>query len=376
MKLIVAFACALLPMLCSAWQDEALASLASQVVAWEKLSPTRMLSTPPDVEPAAQAKIAPHTPLSEGFSLWQREMPELLRRTAETGNAALRSPHGFTALQAACLAGDAKLIRALLDAGAPADARPAAGENMGMVGESPLSLLTACTALPVEEMLPLARMLLERGAEPDEKVLRIIWIGIGGRYMYKKCYGPLIFGDRPWTNDSDHRKLDFLLLQYGEQDYAKRFNPGSALNIPWWILDSATIRRLLEGGADPNASPTWMRGALPSERSKVSLLQHLVGRGDVENVALALNRGAQVRKRDLFFIRTTRETHPLTTADEVAYTPERALKIAALLLAHGADAHAKNGEGQTLPEAYSRKSGEIAEALSDFFRARGAARLP
>ena len=365
-------ACTLLP-IADAWQDEALDALSARVVDLAQLSPMRMLSVPPmEPAPTTLAEAPGDTPLLEGFELWLQEMPELLRRTAETGDATLRSPHGFTALQAACLAGDAGMIRALVQAGAPVNARPAERTEMGMVGESPLSLLTACTAMPVDEMLPLAQLLLEHGAEPDAEALRIYWVGIGGVCHYKKRYDALIFGARDWEPAHEQDKLDFLLLHYGEQDYAKRFNPGSCLVIPWWTLSSSVIRRLLEGGADPNARPVWMPGSLPSEQSKAPLLKRLVGRGDVENAKLALEHGAQVSGDVLFFIRTSAEVHPRFLRDETPYTPERAVELAQALLACGADIHARNGRGETLLEAYSRKSGAIAEALLAFFRERGA----
>ena len=59
-----------------------------------------------------------------GREAWQREVPELLRRVAAGGDVSLRSPSGFTGLQAAGMAGDVALAQALIDAGADVNAPP------------------------------------------------------------------------------------------------------------------------------------------------------------------------------------------------------------------------------------------------------------
>ena len=351
-----------------AWQDAALSALAERVVNPAQLYPLRMLQLPPKVKaPVSLAELPADHPLMEGFALWQQEMPELLRRTAESGDATLRSPHGFTALQAACLAGEPALIRELVQAGAPAEARPAEREKMGLVGEAPLSLLTANAHLTVEQMLPSARLLLEHGADPDAPVLFCSWGGIGERYIYKKRYCALLFGDgRAWQPRHDHLKLDLLLLAFGEQNYAKRFLPEGELFIPWWLLNTSVSCRLLEGGAAVDALPR--KEGIIVERAKIPTLNHLAYRGDVEGVRLALEKGASLGKTLLFWIRTQAVPAHDAAPDEVPYTPERALEMARLLLEHGADPHVRNRLGETLAEAYGKQPGPIAAALSAFFR--------
>ena len=112
----------------------------------------------------APESLTPGSPLLQGWELWQQEMPELLRRTAETVDATLRSPHGFTALQAACLFGESTLIEALVERGADVNACPEDREHMGLVGEPPLALLARNATLPAKELNRLTRLLQSYGA--------------------------------------------------------------------------------------------------------------------------------------------------------------------------------------------------------------------
>ena len=374
---IALLACALLPV-AGAWQDDALAALAARVTDPAQLSPMRMLPGVPGREkPATLAQVAADNPILGGMEHWRNEVPELLQRTAATGDATLRSPHGFTALQAACLAGDTALISALVEKGAPVDARPAERSAMGAVGEAPLSLLTANTALPVEQMLPMASLLLEHGAAPDADALCLTWRGLGEVYTYHKKYAPLLFGGgREWEPRFSHLRLDLLLLEFGEQDYAKRFSPSGRISIPWWALNSAVRCRLLAGGAVPDARPKLPPGSLPSEKAKLPTLNHLVSSGDVEAVRLALQVGAHMRRDILFRIRTAEQPLASAPPDDVPYTPERAVEIAKLLLDHGADINALDWEGNGLRIHYGKQKGPIAEALCEYFKSRGAVLHP
>lgn len=354
-----------------AWQDEALSAAAAKVQAVEALPAGRWVNRGERMPIRTLGDMGPDSPLLAGAEWWRREVPELLRRTAETGDATLSTPHGFTALQAACLAGDAALIRALVEAGASVNGRPHDHEALGVVGELPLSMLAADAALPEAELLSLARLLLEHGADPDAEALYATSTGVVSRNQQKtswhKKYSPLLFGgNRHWIPLRAHNKLDLLLLEFGEQDYSKRFLPAGDIFIPWWCLSSSVIRRLLKGGADPRVHRRKDASGLTSEKAKRPMLLHLVRTGDVENVELALQCGAELPPEVLYYIRVGKLS-PFDAPEELPYTPERAVRLAQILIAHGADVN-WSGDRDFITTAYSLKQPTPArDALLSYF---------
>ena len=370
---LFSLALALAP-LAGAWQDSACSALAAKVGDASQLSSAHLLSNKEEVEQYPTLAQFEAGGFMHGFDLWQQEVPELLRRTAETGDATLRSEHGFTALQAACFAGDAALIRALVEAGAPVDACPSPESGMGWVGNSPLGMLTLNTGLTLDEVLSLAQLLLEHGASPDVMIRRacIVYpVADGTPRTFGQRVRPLIFDykTREVLNDEAQR-LDLLLLQYGEQDYSKRFHPDKRFPFTWWNARPAVVHRLLKGGLDPNQFACEKRGPL---------IFYLVEEGDEEGVRLALERGAKTSDvgsygrvyHAIFNIRTRTRY-----AEDPPYTPERAVEIARLLLDHGADINVLNRKGNGVRIHYGQNRGPIGKALCEFFKERGAVLHP
>ena len=352
----------LLP-IAGAWQDDALAALAAKAGDMTALPLQSYYMS--DNHTIADFKMTDS--LMAGVDLWQQEVPELLHRTAETGDATLRSAHGFTALQAACLVGDAALIEALVEKGAPVNTRPDAWEKMSFVGDEPLALLLRNQSLSVEERLRLGRLLLEHGAEADTLVSSRYHMPGHKQSSYRaKLFTELQSYKNPaWP-------LCMLLLEYGEQDMQKRFASGN-LNI--WLLWTPRdfIRAALKRGVPCKA--------FAAEKA-LTLLKRLVMDGDVELVQLALEKGASPNDpyrpyfdHAIFLIHT--EVAPQSKDETLPeLTPERAVEIAKLLLDHGADINALDYEGNGVRIHYGKKKGPIAEALCAYFKERGAVLHP
>lgn len=359
---IALLACALLPV-AGAWQDDPLNALAAKAgdISALPLQAYYVSST----HSIADFKITDG--LMAGVDLWQQEVPELLRRTAETGDATLRSAHGFTALQAACLVGDAALIEALVEKGAPVNIRPDAWEKMSFVGDEPLALLLRNQSLSVEERLRLGRLLLEHGAEADTLASKRCHMPGQEQAPYReKLFEAMqVYKNPEWP-------LCMLLLEYGEQDMQKRFAPGE---LKIWMLWTTRdfIRAALKRGVPCRA--------FAAEKA-LTLLKRLVLDGDVELVQLALEKGASPNEpyrpyfdHAIFLIRT--EVAPQRKEDPLPeLTPERAVEIAKLLLDHGADINALDYEGNGVRIHYGKQKGPIAEALCAFFKERGAVLHP
>lgn len=338
----------LLPM-AGAWQDSALHALADRV---EKVEAFPLTSSYIAESLPRVAEDTPNAPRVQGLTHWMQEMPELLRRTAETGDATLRSPHGFTALQAACLYGDEALARALVEQGAEVNARPAGWEKMGVVGQSPLGLLLSSFQSTSHEMkLNLGRYLLEHGADPDTEM------------TYVRDYPALYW--RPayqMMNDSD---LKLMLVEYGEQNYAKRPALMGSVGCPY--DNPALVRRLVLGGIDPNR----MAG-----EKNMNIIRAAVCVGDVELVRFLLEHGAK-QGDAIFHIYTAKYTNSVFNVRVSEPTaPEPAVAIAKLLLDHGADINALDRTGEGLRIHYGRYNTPTAQALCEFFKSRGAVLHP
>ena len=356
-NIITLLACALMP-LAGAWQDAALHALADKAEKPEEF-PLTDSYTPASLPRVAAEK--PNTPSVQGLADWLREIPELLRRTAETGDATLRSPHGFTALQAACLYGDEPLVHALVEKGAETNSRPNDWQKMGVVGQSPLGmLLSEFESTPKEVKLRLGRYLLEHGADPDTEMTYSFYLGYPQIYWHPAFH---------IVRDSD---VQLMLLEFGEQDLTKRpmFREGYYGCCPH--DNPALARKLVLGGLDPNK--------MVGEKN-LNILRAAVCRGDVELVQILLEHGAKPQDA-LFHINadvrdlkyggiTVFLVHPDKPTE-----PEAAVAIAKLLLDHGADINALDWNGNGLRIHYGRYDTPVAQALCAFFKERGAVLHP
>ena len=348
---------ALLPMAAGAWQDDALNALAA------KAGDAAAFPPADDGTADSLSKVAaekPDRPAVQGLDAWMQELPDLLRRTAETGDATLRSPHGFTALQAACLFGDEALAHALVEAGADVNARPNEWRKMGVVGQSPLGLLLSrFKSAPKEVQLRLGRYLLEHGADPDAEM------------TYTNPGFPQIYWEPAFrmVSDSD---VQLMLLDFGEQDLTKRglFRKGYVDCCPH--DNPALVRKMVLGGLDPNH--------MVGEKNK-NILRASVAVGNVELVKFLLEHGA--KPQDALFHFTVEEktsrycdSTVFLVFPDAPTSPEDAVAIAKLLLDHGADINALDWAGNGLRIHYGKHDTPTAKALCEFFKSRGAVLHP
>lgn len=354
--------CSLLPV-AEAWQDDALATLAAKAGDAE----AKPLQVYVDERDKSFAEFKADHAMFAGYDLWKQEVPELLRRVAETGDASLQSPHGFTALQAACLVGDAALIEALVAQGAAVNARPAEWDSMPVMGNPPLALLMYNTTLSLEERLRLGRLLLDHGAEPD--------VFTYGSRFFPGYQGDksILFNNLSTWNVNDW-PLCMLLLEYGEQNLNKRFG-NNGLRI--WIcgmLSRSFLRAALERGVPPHG--------FIAEKN-LTVIQVAVTMSDPDLVKLVLEKGYPPKgpkhnyhDQAIFIIPTWNNPYRNEEEVQLEATPERAVEIARLLLEHGADINALDMNGDGLRIHYGKKKGPIAEALCAYFKSRGAVLHP
>ena len=348
--------------LAGAWQDEALSSLADKAVDISALPLQTYLAeyTHEDFQPGDS--------IYADFDLWKKELPELLRRTAETGDATLSSAKGFTALQAACLVGDAQLIEALVAQGAPVNARPKDWKNMNYLGDAPLTLLLRNQSLSLEERTRLGRLLLEKGADPDVPASSSNYHPNHHFQWTEPLFSSLqTFRSADWP-------LCMLLLDYGEQDMVKRFSKNNMKLPIYWARRDFKIAALKRGV--PEKAFTGEKG--------ITILKDAVMHGDAELVKLALEKGGyptdttrRYYDHAIFLIPTEKmwyEPDKKDTYPEIS--PESAVEVAKLLLDHGANINALDYEGNGVRIHYAKKGGPIGEALSAYFKERGAVLHP
>ena len=282
----------------------------------------------------------------KGWELWQIEMPKLLREVARTGNVNLISPAGFSALQAACYYADVELAEILIKNGAEVNARPSGWKGFGFPGDTPIALLVrGMTPDTAEARVKIARMLLEQGAMPDTDMMHWVWGASGPVTPF--CY----LTPEPYNND-----MRLALLQGGSKDLRTRCR---TWDFAWENYSPEVIRVLLEGGVSPNRSVD-SKGA--------TLLLHLVRRGEMELMKLALEKGATVNESKMLknFYGGYLFVIPVGEDD----SPEQAVEMAQLLCKAKADLKAKNN-GSTLYGYYSSINTSAAQALSKFFAGKG-----
>ncbi len=286
---------------------------------------------------------------------WQSEMPELLYEIMHTGEALKLSPSGFSALQAACVYADETLFNALLDAGCAIDSRPGDWQQLGYVGDTPLGLLVRfMNSRTAAARVRMARVLLERGANPDAPMTT--WKG--NRVVTSVPFNEL-------GNLECNHEMRLLLLQFGEQDLTKRLADWS-LNWEWFRAD--LVQHLQQRGVTRTKSDSQIPAAKKHEAGSVPLLD-LIRKGDVEGVRLALESGASIE----ISARARRYGHeplfniPARRKDN----PEAAVAIARLLYEAGADVNILNRRGRSLRIHYDRYHSKASRALCAYFKECG-----
>ena len=277
---------------------------------------------------------------------WKAEVPELLTHVISTGEADWRSPSGFSALQVACMYGDEAAVRALLAAGADVNARPAEWERIQDVANTPLGMLIGFTDKEsAARRVNIARLLLDAGADPDAPM-----------YGHGEKISP--FCELRGYDENDDMRA--LLFEYGNQNMKERTKDW---HLTWFWYTDDVIRKLVEGGVDPNS--------YVGEKAQ-TLMHVLLRRGSsVELIKTVIEKGARVDGE------STRSRYFPPYAFMIktrlgVYTPEEAVSILRLLLDNGADINALNAAGNSLRIHYGMQNTPAAKAIGAELRARGA----
>ncbi len=288
---------------------------------------------------------------------WQSEMPELLYEIMNTGQATKASPSGFTALQAACVYADETMFQALLDAGADINARPADWQQLGYVGDTPLGLLVRfMNARTAAARVRMARVLLERGADPDAPMTT--WKGNRVVSIVPFC---------ELGNQDFNHEMRLLLLQFGNKELPGRMSKWS-LHWEWYRED--LLNHLQQNGVVRLAAQPATGAASQGKVGHVPLLD-LIRKGEVEGVRKALEAGVsiEVSSRARRYGQEPLFNLPVRRRSD---SPEVAIEIAGLLIDAGADIHALNRRGRSLRIHYDRYRTKASKALCAYLKSRGA----
>ncbi len=238
------------------------------------------------------------TPLHEAawFSDNTAKVDLLLDGGADTE---IRDNRGNTPLHRAAAHGEIEIIELLLDRGADINA-------INDSGETPLYESLTTRQIFVEDGLGVARLLLERGADP-------------GGYVLWSFATPGIIVDG--EQDMGDPEVVALLLEYGADPTGTNTGGVTLLHI---VANVEIARLLVDAGADVNAADN------PADWTP---LHAVVGSGDRELIELYLDSGADIEAQD------SNGQTPLKTA---ILAQNLNLDIVALLLDRGADPFAEH----------------------------------
>ena len=282
----------------------------------------------------------------KGWVIWQIEVPKLLREVARTGLVNQSSPAGFTALQAACYYADVELAAALMKHGADVNMRPEGWKGFGFPGDTPIAMLVrGMTAETAEARVKIARMLIERGANPDSAMMHWLW----------GASGPVI----PFnylTDDAFNNDMRMALIENSKKDLRTRTR---LWEFAWQNYTPELIRKLLDAGVSPNRS-VGADGA--------TLLLYMLKRGDVDMVKYVLSKGAEIKPG--VQLRSHYGDYLFAIPVGKSDSAETALLLAETLVS--AKANLKSDfKGKSLYAYYNNIDTPAAKALTKFFASKG-----
>lgn len=175
----------------------------------------------------------------------------------DPGAATERDDGNETPLHAAARGGHTAAVRALLDAGAPADI----GDNEN---STPLDVASIAGQLEV------ARLLVERGADvrhrDDNGMTALLFAAFNGQV-----------------------DVASFLMEHGADARVRRNDGVTALHAAAWNGSDPLVRLLVEAGADVNVR---------TAAGKTPLLSGVSGRAGLESVRFLVENGADVHDRD------------------------------------------------------------------------------
>ena len=238
------------------------------------------------------------TPLHEAawFSDNTAKVELLLDGGADTE---IKDNRGNTPLHRAAAHGEPEIIELLLDYGADINA-------INDSGKSPLYESLTTRQIFIEDGLDVARLLLERGANP------------GGHVLWNFATpGIIVDGEQ----DMGDPEIVALLLEYGADPTGTNTGGVTLLHI---VASVEIARLLVDAGADVNAADN------PADWTP---LHAAVGSGDRELIELYLDSGADIEAQD------SNGQTPLKTA---ILAQNLNLDIIELLLDRGADPFAEH----------------------------------
>ena len=203
------------------------------------------------------------TPLHE--AAWGSDNPIIVELLLDGGaDTEIKDNRGNTPLHRAAAHGEIEIIELLLDRGADINASNDSGET-------PLYQALTTRQTFIEDGLGVARLLLERGADP------------GGRTLWRFATpGIIVDGEQ----DMGDPEIVALLLEYGADPTGTNSGGVTLLHT---VASLEIARLLVDAGADVNAADN------PADWTP---LHAVVGSGDRELIELYLDSGADIEAQD------------------------------------------------------------------------------